>query len=188
VSWSRNGRYLFGQSYELGAIRLTRKFLGNGQALTREAMQRVQDHALDQFRKRSPSEVPTADRAVAGSGNVRAIDKMAQSLRGNSFSKLLPEITIGTLEDLAEVAAGRTPQSLASLFDLNIERARIVMPAVMVLLASMRHFGIRRLETTESGLREGVAGFWSRHGHLNIPVSDSEEESHGEEPARNGRK
>jgi exopolyphosphatase/pppGpp-phosphohydrolase len=53
----------------------------------------------------------------------------------------------------------------------SAQRSQIILPAAMILLAGMRHFGIPRLTVTEAGLREGVAYFWSRHGHLTLPVS-----------------
>lgn len=174
VSWSKDRRYLSGQSYELGAIRLARRFL-NTKPFTREIFQRIYDHAWEEFHRRSPVETPTADRAVASSGNIRAIQKMVEEIRSSSFTKQIPEITTGALEDLLEMAVGRTAQNLTSLFDLNIERARIVTPAISVLLAGMRYFNIHRLEFTEAGLREGVADYWSRHGHLNLPGSLEEE-------------
>ncbi len=173
VSWSRGNRYLFGRSYELGAIRLTKRFL-NGKPFTRETFQRIYDHAWEEFRKHSPAEAPAADRAIASSGNSRAIVKMAETIRSPVFSKHIPEMTPGVLEDLVEMAVGKTPQHLVSLFDLNQERAHIIMPAVLVLLAGARYFGIRRMEFTDAGLREGVAAFWSRHGHLNLPLLDEE--------------
>ncbi len=173
VSWSRNHQYLFGRSYELGAIRLTRRFL-NGKSFTREAFQRIYDHAWEEFRTRSPAEAPTADRAIASSGNIRAIVKMVKEVRSDAFSKQIPELTAGALEDVVEISLGRTPQQLVSLFDLNVERARIIMPAVSVLLAGLRYFGIGRLEFTDAGLREGAVFFWSRHGHLNLPLKEAE--------------
>ncbi len=173
VSWSRNHQYLFGRSYELGAIRLTRRFL-NGKPFTREAFQRIYDHAWEEFRSRSPAEAPAADRAIASSGNVRAIVRMAGDVRSAAFSKQVQEMTPGALEDVVEMAVGRTPQQLVSLFSLNVERARIVMPAVLVLLAGLRYFNIRRLEFTDAGLREGAAFFWARHGHLNLPLKEGE--------------
>ena len=176
VSWSRDQKYLFGRSYELGAIRLTRRFL-NGKPFTREIFQRINDHAWEEFHKRSPAETPVADHAIASSGNIRAIVKMVEEVRSASFAKQIPEMTTGALEDLVELAVGKTPQQLTSMFDLNLERARIVMPAVLVLLASLRYFNIRRLEFTEAGLREGVAFFWSRHGHLNFPLSEEEKKA-----------
>jgi exopolyphosphatase/pppGpp-phosphohydrolase len=44
------------------------------------------------------------------------------------------------------------------------------MPAAVVLLCAMRRLGIPRLEVGEEGLREGAIQWWSRHGHLNLPV------------------
>lgn len=173
VSWSRDQRYLFGRSYELGAIRLMQRFL-NGKPSTREAFKRIYDHAWEEFRSRSPAEAPAADRAIASSGNVRAIVRMVEHVRSDSFSRQIPEITPGALEDLIEITVGRTPQQLASLFDLNLDRARIVMPAVLVLLAGLRYFGIHRLEFADVGLREGAAFFWSRHGHLNLPLKEED--------------
>lgn len=175
VSWSRDGRYLFGRSYELGAIRLTRKFHGEGKPFTRENLRRVTEHALEAFRAGSPAEAPSADRAIGSSGNVRAIAFLAAKVRGQAFSRLMPDITPGTLEDIAEFSIGRTASSLATTFGLTPNRAAIIMSAVMVLLASMRHFGIARLEIAEAGLREGAAAFWSKSGHLNLPVLEDHE-------------
>jgi exopolyphosphatase/pppGpp-phosphohydrolase len=144
--------------------------------LTRETLQKIADHAAAEFRRRSPVEVPAADRAIGSSGNVRAIGRMAEAVRGPAFAKTVSQVTPGTLEDIVEAAIGRTPPQIAEFFGLNnVARARIVMPAVAVLLAGMRHFDIRRLELTEAGLREGAAAFWSRHGHLNLPVLEDHE-------------
>jgi exopolyphosphatase/guanosine-5'-triphosphate,3'-diphosphate pyrophosphatase len=175
VSWSRDGKYLFGRSFELGAIRLTRRFLGDGKAITRADLKRISDHALETFRAGSPPEAPSADRAIGSSGNVRAIAHMVAKVRGPGFVRLLPGVTPGALEDIAELSIGRTPASLAATFDLPPARAAIIMPAVMVLLASLRHFGIPRLEIAEAGLREGAAAYWSRYGHLNLPVMEDHE-------------
>jgi hypothetical protein len=49
------------------------------------------------------------------------------------------------------------------------------MPAVMVLLASLRYFDIGRLAIAEAGLREGAAAFWSRHGHLTLPLLEDKD-------------
>lgn len=171
VSWSRDGTYLFGRSYELGAIRLARRFF-DGAAYTEEGLRRVYDHALSEFRAHSPAEAPAADRAIGSSGNVRAIGQMLKKVRAPAFGRRVPGVTPGTLDDIAEWATGLTPAGIAEAFDLPGERAQIVMPAVMVLLASLRHFGIRRLDIAEAGLREGAAAFWSRHGHLTLPVRE----------------
>jgi exopolyphosphatase / guanosine-5'-triphosphate,3'-diphosphate pyrophosphatase len=179
VSWSRDGKYLFGRSYELGAIRLTRRFFNNSKPYTEEGLRQVHDLALSEFRARSPAEAPAADRAIGSSGNVRAIADMIQKVRGQAFTRHVPALTPGTLEDVAELAVGRTSAELAALFDMQSDRAQIIMPAVMVLLASLRHFGIRRLEVAEAGLREGAAAFWSRHGHLTLPVLEEHEAENG---------
>jgi exopolyphosphatase / guanosine-5'-triphosphate,3'-diphosphate pyrophosphatase len=178
VSWSRDGKYLFGHSYELGAIRLARRFFDD-KPYTGAALESVREHALDSFRAGSPAEAPPADRAIGSSGNVRAIGRMLRKVRATTFARQVPGVTPGALEDIAELAIGRSPAEIAGLFDLQPERAKIIMPAVMVLLASLRHFGIRRLELAEAGLREGAAAFWSRHGHLNLPVPETHDTETG---------
>lgn len=179
VSWTRGQRYLFGHSYELGAIRLARKFL-NGKPYTADAFARIHDHALGELGRYPIGDPPPADKAIGSSGNVRAVARMIEEMRGDSVAKLLPAISPGALEDLIEIALGRTPDKLASLFHLETERARIIMPAVVVLLATLRHFSIRRLEVTEFGLREGVIHYWSRHGHLNLPITGEEASLEGQ--------
>ncbi len=167
MSWSRGLEYIEGRSYELGAIRLAQKFV-NGKPFSRETFERMQEEALAQFRKSAGG--PRADRVVGSSGNIRAVRHMVDGLHSLEFTKSVPEITRGSLEDVMEMAVGRSHQALPDVFELSPERARIIMPAVACLLASMRHFGITRISASEAGLRDGVAFFWSRNGHLHIPL------------------
>lgn len=170
ISCSRGYEYLFGHSYDLGAIRLSQRFL-KGKTFSREAFDQIQDLAMEEFKTRFElKSAPTCLRAIGSSGNIRAIAKMVQCVRGLPFIKLLPEITSGSLDDVAEISLGKSHQHLQSLFDITFDRAKIIMPAVIVLSAAMRYFSIPRLAVSEAGLREGVAFFWSRHGHLNLPV------------------
>jgi exopolyphosphatase/guanosine-5'-triphosphate,3'-diphosphate pyrophosphatase len=171
ISWSRGLSYLGGHSYDLGAIRLSKRFLKGGKPLTREAADQIRELALAEFRSRAEAQPsPEASRAIGSSGNIRALGKMVACVRGLPFAKLIPEITPGSLEDVIEASLGRSSQNLQSLFDIHPERSRIIMPAVVVLSAAMRFFGIPRLEISEAGLREGTVHWWSRNGHLNLPV------------------
>lgn len=176
VSISQCGQYLFGHSYELGAIRLTRRFLSK--PLQTESLRELENHVLAALRAKGESrhelETLEADRAIGSSGNVRALAKMVREIRGPSVANLLGDITPGSLEDIIELSLGRTPGQIKTLFELPMERARIITAAAVVLLTCMRHFAIRRLEITEAGLREGVMHFWSRHGHLRLPLLDEE--------------
>lgn len=170
LGWSRGLSYLGGRSYDLGAIRLAKRFL-RGRPLTREIAAQIRDHALSEFRNGASLPAPEADRAIGSSGNVRAIARMVANVRGLPFVKLIPAITPGSLEDVIEASLGRGPQALQGLFDLQPDRSRIIMPAVAVLLAGMRHFGIPRLEVSEAGLREGTVFWWSRNGGLDLPAA-----------------
>jgi exopolyphosphatase/guanosine-5'-triphosphate,3'-diphosphate pyrophosphatase len=175
ISWSRGYEYLSGHSYDLGAIRLSQRFL-KGKTFSREAFEQIHDLAMSEFKTRFEVKTqvpPPSQRAFGSSGNIRAIARMVECVRGGPFVKLLPEITVGSLEDIAEITQGKSAQNIQSLFDITLDRARIIMPAVVVLAASMRYFGIHRLAISEAGLREGAAYFWSRHGHLNLPVEAS---------------
>jgi exopolyphosphatase/guanosine-5'-triphosphate,3'-diphosphate pyrophosphatase len=170
IGWSRGLHYLGGHSYDLGAIRLSKRIL-KGRPLSREAVAQIQDLAFSEFRaKEDGRPALEAGRAVGSSGNIRAIAKMVAGVRSGPFLKLVPEITPGSLEDVIEASLGKAPQALQATFDIHAERSRIVMPAVVVLLAGMRHFGIPRLEISEAGLREGTIWWWSRNGNLQLPV------------------
>jgi exopolyphosphatase/guanosine-5'-triphosphate,3'-diphosphate pyrophosphatase len=170
ISWSRGYEYLAGHSYDLGAIRLSQRFL-KGKAFSREAYELIYEHCQQEFKTRyAVIAPPPSQRAFGSSGNLRAIQRMVHNVRGGPFLKLMPEITVGSLEDVAELAIGKSAQGIQGLFDIPLERARIIMPAVAVLAACMRWFGIPRLAVGEAGLREGAAYWWGRHGHLNLPV------------------
>jgi exopolyphosphatase/guanosine-5'-triphosphate,3'-diphosphate pyrophosphatase len=175
ISWSRGLAYLGGHSCDLGAIRLSKRFLKGGKALTREAADQIRDLALAELEAKTAGQgTPEGRRGIGSSGNIRAIAKMSACVRGLPFQKLVPEITSGSLEDVIEASLGRPPQALQQFFDIHAERARIIMPAVVVLLCAMRRFGIPRLEVSEAGLREGAVFWWSRNGHLNLPVPAAE--------------
>jgi exopolyphosphatase / guanosine-5'-triphosphate,3'-diphosphate pyrophosphatase len=170
ISCSRGYDYLFGHSYDLGAIRLSQQFL-KGKTFSREAFDLIQDLAQKEFRTRFEIKTtPPSQLAIGSSGNIRAIAKMVQCVRGLPFIKLLPEITTGSLDDIVEISLGKSSQSIQSLFDITFERAKIIMPAIVVLATAMRHFNIPRLAVSEAGLREGAAFYWSRHGNLTLPV------------------
>ncbi|MDQ3003694.1 MAG: hypothetical protein M3Y08_20850, partial [Fibrobacterota bacterium] len=155
------------------AIRLSQRFL-KGKTFSREAFEQIHELAMSEFKTRFEVKAPPpSQRAFGSSGNIRAIARMVECVRGGPFAKLLPEITVGSLEDISEISQGKSAQNIQSLFDITLDRARIIMPAVVVLAASMRYFGIHRLATSEAGLREGAAFFWSRNGHLNLPVDAS---------------
>lgn len=170
VSWSRGLAYLGGQSYDLGAIRLSKRFLKT-KTFTREAVAQIQDLVASELGGRTEARpVPEGQRAIGSSGNIRAVAKMVACVRGLPFVKLIPEITPGSLEDVIEVSIGKAPQNIEALFGIHAERSRIIMPAVVVLVSAMRFFGIHRLEVSEAGLREGAIYWWSRNGHFNLPV------------------
>ncbi len=186
IGWSRGPAYLGGHSYDLGAIRLAGRFLEGGKALTREAVARIRDLALEEIRGRAGyPPAPGTRRGIGSSGNIRAIAKAAARVRGVPSRGPAPEITPGSLGDVLEAALGRPPQALQALFDIRAERARIIMPGAVVLLAILREFGIPRLEVAEAGLREGAVHWWSRNGHLDLPVEAAQ--SAGGADCRGGR-
>lgn len=175
ISWSRGLAYLGGHSCDLGAIRLSKRFLKGGKALSREAADQIRDLAHAELEAKAAGQPPPEGRrGIGSSGNIRAIARMTACVRGLPFQKVVPEITPGSLEDVIEAALGRPPQALQQLFDIHAERARIIMPAVVVLLCAMRRFGIPRLEVSEAGLREGAVYWWSRNGHLTLPAPGGE--------------
>ena len=175
ISWGRGLTYLGGHSFDLGAIRLSKRFL-KAKTMTRDSISQIHDFAVAEFRSKVAARpMPEAERAIGSSGNIRALAKMVACVRGLPFIKMVPEITPGSLEDVIEVCIGKAPQHLQSLFDIHAERSRIIMPAVVVLMAAMRFFGIPRLEVSEAGLREGAIHFWSRNGHFNLPVEPAPE-------------
>ncbi len=167
LSWSKGEQYLDGHSFDLGAIRLTENF-PQGKIFTRETIKAISDWTTKELTSLK-AKPPTATRAIGSSGNIRAIFKMVQALHSPAFLKLMPEITIGSIETLLEFSIGKSPQQLNAIFEIGPERANIIVSALCVLNICMRHFQMTRLSISESGLREGVVYYWSRHGHLTFP-------------------
>jgi exopolyphosphatase / guanosine-5'-triphosphate,3'-diphosphate pyrophosphatase len=167
LSWSKGEHYLFGHSFDLGAIRLTQSYL-HSKIFTREMIGTISDRISKEL-KAFHAKPPIASKAIGSSGNVRAIFKMVQAIYSQPFSKALPEITVGSLETLLEFTVGKSPQQIHAFFDIGLERSKSIVAALCVLNICMRHFEIYRLTVTDAGLREGVVYYWSQHGHLTFP-------------------
>jgi exopolyphosphatase/guanosine-5'-triphosphate,3'-diphosphate pyrophosphatase len=84
ISWSRGSKYLSGKSYELGAIRVAHRFV-DGKPFTRSVLGQIQEHALKTFRADSRTDIPSAQRAIGSSGNLRARPHHGQDSRTGLF-------------------------------------------------------------------------------------------------------
>ncbi len=168
IAWSRDGEMLFTGSCELGAILITRKFMAGGR-FTREVAERIRTYAFSQLDQMCGTQKPESiGQALAGSGNIRAVGRMSDRLRGGNSRRGLVQITRGSLEEILEAARDRNTFEISRLFRLQRSRARIVMPAVVVLEAVMQYFDIPLLTLSEAGLREGAALTMTAKGNNRI--------------------
>ena len=128
------------RSLTTGSLHLTRLFLGDSRPSTArlEAARDVVRRALDGV------EPPRPDLALAAGGSARAAAKVNGRI-------LDPD----GLDEVARIAARKSPREVARMFDLGPSRAHTLAAGAIILAETARLLG-RPLELARGGLREGA--------------------------------
>ncbi len=145
------------RSWELGAVRMTERFLPGGKAKPKR-LKALRAHVREQLAA-APwiAEAGRDGRLVGVGGAVR-------NLAGASmFRAGLPahgiqghRLTRDALADLVETMAAATPEERGRIPGIKPERGDVILAGALVVLGVMEAAGVGELEATEAGLREGV--------------------------------
>jgi len=169
VSEVRAGRFQRGQALTLGSLALTERFV-HSDPIVGDDLEAVQAEI-----ERQLGDVPWLKkrdgRTLVGLGgtirNLARIESKRQkyplnTLHGFSLSRASVAQSIDLFRELPLAERQKIP-------GLNVDRADIILPGAMVLLALMKRLGVDQATISINGLREGIffEQFWR---HLPYPV------------------
>ncbi|HSH01599.1 MAG TPA: Ppx/GppA phosphatase family protein [Anaerolineae bacterium] len=169
ISEVRNGRFHRGDALTLGALALSERFITND-PITNDEIKTIQteiDAQLDTLKWVKPRD----NYQIAGlGGTIRNLAQMVAARNKTSLwalhgVELSRDDILWCLQTLQEKPLADR-QKIAGL---NSDRADIILPGILVLLAVMARIDIPHIKISTNGLREGIflETFWS---HLPYPV------------------
>ena len=145
------------ESWKLGAVRMSERFLaGDGPASSR-SMQELRDHVAAKL-TRAPWLGSTGSRLVGVGGTVRTLAAASQRRAGLPTAGGIQGHLLGrdVLEELVAELAALPPAQRGRVAGIKPARADLVLAGAIVIATVMREGGFPTLEATEAGLREGV--------------------------------
>jgi exopolyphosphatase/guanosine-5'-triphosphate,3'-diphosphate pyrophosphatase len=150
----RDARQL--QSWPLGAVRMTERFVPGSGPAKRKQLQALRDHVTGELES-APWLGNAGDRLVGIGGTVRTLAAMAQR------AEELPEFGVGgfviTREALGELIGRLAKLPVADRVrvpGVKYSRADLILAGAVVVDTVLAVAGVDGLEATEAGLREGV--------------------------------
>ena len=142
------------RSWELGAVRMTERFLGTGRAKPKR-VKALRAHVKDELA--AAPWIRAGGRMAGVGGAVRNLAAAAMALQGlPSFGVQGFRLTRDALGDLVDRLADMTPEERGRLDGIKPERGDVILAGALVVHGVMEAGGYDDLEATEAGLREGV--------------------------------
>ena len=143
-------------SFPLGAVRVTERFLSDGDPAKRKDLRRVRAHVLE-----SLSELSwlgrSGPRLVGLGGAVRNLAAAAVRLAGKVDLGVQGFVLTGAmLDDLVQRLAALPASERGSISGIKPGRADIILGAALVLQTVVELGSFDGIEVTEAGLREGL--------------------------------
>lgn len=156
ISLMRDRRFVEGEAYPLGAVRLTEAFLDSDPAAADEI------EALEEAVAEELGEVATAIREsglplVAMGGTVRNLAKAVRKREGYQLPVLHGYVL--SREDLDELTgrmAGRSARQRARISGISSDRGDIILAGALVYRHLARAAGLEGIHISGYGLREGA--------------------------------
>jgi exopolyphosphatase / guanosine-5'-triphosphate,3'-diphosphate pyrophosphatase len=137
------------RSLPFGTVRLTERYPLLKTPLATRALREVQRCITDDLAKRVPR--PRYGLAIATGGNLDILAHFAPY--GSCF---WPAIDLGRLQSLTESLAQLTVTERREVMELRSDRADVIVPAALVLLALKRVYGVKVVVVPGTGLRESI--------------------------------
>lgn len=154
-----HGRTLYANSFRIGAIRMTQRFLPD-EKVTAEQVERCRlylrgeiYHAAREIRSRDCS------RIVASSGTAQTVAAIAIAMRGEAVPEVLNEVTV-TLKEVRQVVArvAEAPSfaEREKIPGIDPRRADIIVAGAVTLEAILEECGFDAYTISSYALREGI--------------------------------
>jgi exopolyphosphatase/guanosine-5'-triphosphate,3'-diphosphate pyrophosphatase len=150
------GRHEAGMdSWRLGAVRMTERFLGDDGPAGRKALDKLRSHVADKLER--ADWLGQAGRLVAIGGTARTLATAAQRAADlPSFGVQGFVLEADALDELIEQLGELPADERASVPGIKPARADIVLAGAVVIRGVMEAADVDGIEVTEAGMREGV--------------------------------
>jgi exopolyphosphatase/guanosine-5'-triphosphate,3'-diphosphate pyrophosphatase len=136
------------QSWRLGAVRMTERFLAGDEKPPKRSLDRLRAHVTQKL-ERAPWLPRSGDRLVGVGGTVRNLAVAAQ--RAAELPSFGP-----ALDDLVDTLAALPPAERRDVPGIKPQRADLILAGAIVIQTVLDVGGFGGIEATEAGLREGV--------------------------------
>jgi exopolyphosphatase/guanosine-5'-triphosphate,3'-diphosphate pyrophosphatase len=144
------------QSWPLGAVRMTERFLPDDAPAKGKQLKALRAHVAEEL-EAAPWLAAAGERLVGIGGTVRNLAAAAQRAADvPEFGVQGYRIGAGELDDLVERLADLPPAERGRVPGIKPSRGDLILAGAVVLQTVMRRGGFEALEATEAGLREGV--------------------------------
>jgi exopolyphosphatase/guanosine-5'-triphosphate,3'-diphosphate pyrophosphatase len=144
------------ESWPLGAVRMTERFLPGSGPASRKQLKALRGHVTDELAS-APWFAASGDRIVGIGGTVRNLAAAAQHIAGQPHVGVQGfVITRETLAELVDTLAGLPAAERGKLPGIKSSRADLILAGAVVVQAVLEAGGFEGIEVTEAGLREGV--------------------------------
>jgi exopolyphosphatase/guanosine-5'-triphosphate,3'-diphosphate pyrophosphatase len=144
-----------GRSWPVGAVRMTERFLPDGDKPKRKQIKALRDHVAAEIEH--AAWLDDGGRLTGVGGTVRNLAAAAQLAAGlPSYGIQGYRITRDALKDLVEALSGLTAAERASVPGIKFARGDLILAGALVIDTVMEVGGFGMVEATDAGLREGV--------------------------------
>jgi exopolyphosphatase / guanosine-5'-triphosphate,3'-diphosphate pyrophosphatase len=150
------GRHAVGiDSWRLGAVRMTERFVGDGEPVGRKALDKLRSHVAGKLER--AEWLGQVSRMVAIGGTARTLATAAQrTAELPSYGVQGFVLEARALEDLIGRLAELPASERSSIPGIKPARADIVLAGAVVIRGVMEACDVAGVEVTEAGLREGI--------------------------------
>lgn len=143
-------------SFELGAIYLTEKFLGQD-PIPENDIRRMRAHIRKVLQKNLTENGHVVQCLIGSGGTLNAIGNMIMGMREEQYGSVHGyEVLRSEVVHLLAMLQRKNLKERKTLAGLSPERAEIIVAGVAVVDELMRFFGTNILKINERGIREGL--------------------------------
>jgi exopolyphosphatase/guanosine-5'-triphosphate,3'-diphosphate pyrophosphatase len=143
------------RSWPLGAVRMTERFLPEGDKPKRKQIKALREHVAAKIER--ASWLDEGGRLTGIGGTVRNLAAAAQIAAGlPSYGIQGFRVTRDALGRLIETFSGMTAEERATVPGIKFARGDLILAGALVIDTVMEAGGFGMIEATDAGLREGV--------------------------------
>jgi exopolyphosphatase/guanosine-5'-triphosphate,3'-diphosphate pyrophosphatase len=143
-------------SLELGAVRMTDKFIGSDPVKEAE-LTKLKRHVRSELKAVFGDNRPSVQTFIGSGGTITTLASMVMSMRKQAYTTSHGyEVLRSEVVHLLAMLVRKDIKSLRSVPGLNPDRADIIIAGLVVIDELMRYFGANMMLVNERGIREGL--------------------------------